>query len=108
MKKSDYWLEDQDRLTHPIPYNVQTDRVEVVEWRAAFDDNYNLPDGCCASHCPQSQPLALEFCDPECLTPSYNSTPVKITKASISAAGERAVARDGVMGCQVKSATSAE
>lgn len=71
--------------------------------------SYDLPDGCCASYYPECQPLvALEYCDPECLTPSYKSIPVKISKASINVTCERAVARDGVIGRQLNSATSAE
>lgn len=61
--------------------------------------SYNLPDGCCASYYPEIQPLvALDFRDPECLTPSYKSIPVKITPAAAPLAGDRTVARDGIVG----------
>ncbi len=40
---------------------------------------YDLPDGCCASYYPETQPLiALEDHDPQSLTPSYKSVPVRI------------------------------
>ena len=61
--------------------------------------SYNLPDGCCASYYPESQPLiALEHRDPECLTPSYKSIPVTISKAKATLTGERAIVRDGIVG----------
>ena len=61
--------------------------------------SYNLPDGCCASYYPESQPLvALEHRDPECLTPSYKSIPVKISRAKATLTGERAIVRDGIVG----------
>ncbi|WP_441280428.1 FdhF/YdeP family oxidoreductase [Tardiphaga sp. 862_B3_N1_1] len=66
-------------------------RLTVVE--------YNLPDGSCASYYPEIQPLvALEHRDPDCLTPSYKSIPVKITRASDAITADRAIARDGVVG----------
>jgi molybdopterin-dependent oxidoreductase alpha subunit len=34
--QSDYWLEEQGRLTHPMVYNAETDRYEPVTWEAAF------------------------------------------------------------------------
>ena len=33
---SDYWLEDQGRLTHPMRYNPATDHYEAVSWNDAF------------------------------------------------------------------------
>jgi molybdopterin-dependent oxidoreductase alpha subunit len=61
--------------------------------------SYDVPDGCCASYYPESQPLvALEHHDPECLTPSYKSVPVKISKAKARIPGEHAVARGGIVG----------
>ncbi|MGJ5203481.1 FdhF/YdeP family oxidoreductase [Bradyrhizobium sp. HKCCYLR20261] len=61
--------------------------------------SHNLPDGCCASYYPEIQPLvALEFRDPDCLTPSYKSIPVKIMRAQAPLAGDRAVTRDGIVG----------
>jgi molybdopterin-dependent oxidoreductase alpha subunit len=60
---------------------------------------YNLPNGSCASYYPEIQPLvALEHHDPDCLTPSYKSIPVKISRASETLPGDRAIARDGVVG----------
>ncbi|MDB6453696.1 FdhF/YdeP family oxidoreductase [Falsirhodobacter sp. 20TX0035] len=35
---SDYDLEHQGRLTHPMRYNATTDRYEPVTWQAAFDE----------------------------------------------------------------------
>jgi anaerobic selenocysteine-containing dehydrogenase len=61
--------------------------------------SYNIPDGCCASYYPETQPLiALEHHDPDCLTPSYKSVPVRITAAKASAKAETSVVRDGVVG----------
>ena len=37
-EKSDYWLENQGRLTHPLRYNAASDKFEVVSWQDAFDD----------------------------------------------------------------------
>ncbi len=34
--KSDYWLEDQGRLTEPLRYNDQTGHFEPVAWDVAF------------------------------------------------------------------------
>lgn len=34
--KSDYWLEDQGRITEPLRYNPGTDRFEPVDWADAF------------------------------------------------------------------------
>jgi molybdopterin-dependent oxidoreductase alpha subunit len=61
--------------------------------------SYNLPDGCCASYYPEIQPLvALEYRDPDCLTPSYKSIPVKIVAANVSLGAERSIDRDGIIG----------
>lgn len=35
-KKSDYWLEDQGRITDPLRYNPDTDHYEPVGWDEAF------------------------------------------------------------------------
>lgn len=35
-EKSDYWLEDQGRITEPLRYNPQTDHFEVVDLEEAF------------------------------------------------------------------------
>jgi molybdopterin-dependent oxidoreductase alpha subunit len=37
-EQTDYWLEQQGRLTHPMVYNARTDRYEPVEWQQAFTD----------------------------------------------------------------------
>ncbi|RYX89205.1 MAG: FdhF/YdeP family oxidoreductase [Bradyrhizobiaceae bacterium] len=69
--------------------------------------SYNLPDRCCASYYPETQPLiALEHHDPDCLTPSYKSIPVRITAAAAQIDGDRAIARDGVVGRPPDVATS--
>jgi len=61
--------------------------------------SYNLPDGCCASYYPESQPLvALEHRDPDCLTPSYKSIPVKISRAKQALMADLAIKRDGIAG----------
>lgn len=36
--RSDYWLENQGRLTHPLRYDRATDRFAPVVWQDAFDD----------------------------------------------------------------------
>ncbi|WPB55273.1 FdhF/YdeP family oxidoreductase [Xylophilus sp. GOD-11R] len=33
---SDFWLEDQGRLTHPMVYDAATDHYRPIEWDAAF------------------------------------------------------------------------
>jgi molybdopterin-dependent oxidoreductase alpha subunit len=35
-QQSDFWLEDQGRLTEPMRYNAATDRYEPVSWDDAF------------------------------------------------------------------------
>ena len=35
-EQSDYWLEQQGRLTHPMAYNPDTDHYDAVTWEAAF------------------------------------------------------------------------
>lgn len=35
-QQSDYWLEEQGRLTHPMAYNPDTDHYEPVSWEQAF------------------------------------------------------------------------
>jgi len=34
--QSDFWLEDQGRLTHPMVYDAATDHYRPLEWDAAF------------------------------------------------------------------------
>jgi molybdopterin-dependent oxidoreductase alpha subunit len=34
--RSDFWLEDQGRLTHPMAYDAASDRYQPIEWDAAF------------------------------------------------------------------------
>jgi anaerobic selenocysteine-containing dehydrogenase len=44
---------------------------------------YDLPDGCCGAYYPESQALvALGHVDPESLTPSYKSVPVRVRRAA--------------------------
>ena len=35
-KRSDFWLEDQGRLTHPMIYDATTDKYRVIGWDDAF------------------------------------------------------------------------
>ena len=35
-EQSDFWLEDQGRLTHPMLYDTATDHYRPMEWDAAF------------------------------------------------------------------------
>jgi hypothetical protein len=64
---------------------------------------YDIPQGCCASYYPETQPLiALEHVDPDSLTPSYKSVPVRITPALPALGTELTVARDGVSGLPSK------
>src|ERR1700756_386127 len=37
-QQSDFWLENQGRLTHPLKYNATTDKYEAVDWDDAFAD----------------------------------------------------------------------
>jgi anaerobic selenocysteine-containing dehydrogenase len=60
---------------------------------------FDLPDGCCASYYPETQPLiALEHVDPESLTPAYKSVPVTIRATVAAAEGAVVVGRGGVSG----------
>ncbi|QHE87613.1 FdhF/YdeP family oxidoreductase [Hydrogenophaga sp. BPS33] len=34
--QSDFWLEDQGRLTHPMVYDAASDKYQPIEWDAAF------------------------------------------------------------------------
>ncbi len=44
---------------------------------------YDLPEGCCGAYYPESQALvALDHVDPESLTPSYKSVPVRVRRAA--------------------------
>ena len=36
MRQSDFWLEDQGRLTHPMAYDVASDRYLPIGWDEAF------------------------------------------------------------------------
>lgn len=35
-RQSDFWLEDQGRLTHPMVYDAASDRYRPIDWEAAF------------------------------------------------------------------------
>ncbi|WP_395352710.1 FdhF/YdeP family oxidoreductase [Variovorax sp. UC122_21] len=37
MQQSDFWLEDQGRLTHPMVYDRASDKYRPIEWDAAFE-----------------------------------------------------------------------
>lgn len=63
---------------------------------------HSLPDGCCASYYPETQPLiALEDHDKQSLTPSYKSIAVQIQMAGIDVNAELKVERAGVVGRHV-------
>jgi len=60
---------------------------------------HDLPDGCCASYYPETQPLiALEHADPQSFTPAYKSVPVAVRAAVAASPGAITVGRDGVRG----------
>lgn len=60
---------------------------------------FDLPDGCCASYYPETQPLiALENHDPHSGTPSYKSVPVHIRRSDGGSDVDRVVVREGVAG----------
>jgi len=60
---------------------------------------YALPDGCCASYYPETQPLiALDHSDPQSLTPSYKSVPVRLTRSAGTEEPDRIVGHAGVSG----------
>jgi molybdopterin-dependent oxidoreductase alpha subunit len=67
--------------------------------RALTVVRYDLPDGCCGAYYPETQPLiALEHVDPDSLTPSYKSVPVRLRRATASDGGDTMVTREGVAG----------
>jgi len=43
--QSDYYLEYQGRLTHPMQYNAQTDHYEPISWETAFATIANTLNG---------------------------------------------------------------
>ena len=60
---------------------------------------YALPEGCCASYYPETQPLiALEDHDPQSFTPSYKSVPVTVRPTGADLGAEIGVVRAGVVG----------
>jgi len=60
---------------------------------------FDLPDGCCASYYPETQPLiALEDHDPQSGTPSYKSVPVHIRRSDGAGDIDRIVVKEGVAG----------
>jgi molybdopterin-dependent oxidoreductase alpha subunit len=64
---------------------------------------YALPDGCCASYYPETQPLiALEDHDPQSFTPSYKSIPVTVRPAAADMGSDRGVVRAGIVGQKSK------
>ncbi len=67
--------------------------------RALTVVRYDLPDGCCGAYYPETQPLiALEHHDPDCLTPSYKSMPVRLRRAGPEDAARSTVVREGLVG----------
>jgi molybdopterin-dependent oxidoreductase alpha subunit len=76
--------------------------------RALTVVRYDIPVGCCGAYYPESQGLvALGHVDAEALTPSYKSIPVRIARAREDFDAETAVAREGLVGRNVR-AQSAE
>lgn len=60
---------------------------------------FDLPDGCCASYYPETQPLiALENHDPQSGTPSYKSVPVYVRRTDGRTDADRVVVKEGVAG----------
>lgn len=60
---------------------------------------FDLPDGCCASYYPETQPLvALENHDPQSKTPAYKSVPVHVRRSDGGTDTDRAVVKEGVAG----------
>lgn len=60
---------------------------------------YDVPDGCCASYYPETQPLvAIEYHDRQSLTPSYKSFPVTLSLSYGAPEHDRSVVREGVVG----------
>jgi molybdopterin-dependent oxidoreductase alpha subunit len=69
--------------------------------------SYSLPDGCCASYYPETQPLiALEHVDPDSLTPSYKSIPVTLRRATTATHDPLRVGREGVAGGRLDAAAT--
>jgi molybdopterin-dependent oxidoreductase alpha subunit len=67
--------------------------------RALTIVRYDLPDGCCGAYYPETQPLiALEHVDPDSLTPSYKSVPVRLRPASVADRADTTVTREGLVG----------
>jgi len=62
--------------------------------------NYPLPEGCCGAYYPEANGLvALEHCDPDSLTPSYKSVPVRIQAAeSVDDGSDTRVGTEGLTG----------
>lgn len=81
-------IETALRFAHP-------DRIV----RALTLVRYDLPDGCCGAYYPETQPLiALDHIDPQSLTPSYKSVPVRLRRASADDAATTTVVREGLVG----------
>ena len=60
---------------------------------------HDLPDGCCASYYPETQPLiALEHADPQSFTPAYKSVPVVLRRTAARGWSELEVGRAGISG----------
>jgi len=69
--------------------------------RALTVVRYALPDGCCGAYYPETQPLiALDHVDPECLTPSYKSIPVRLRRATAADEAISTVTREGLVGAR--------
>ena len=62
--------------------------------------NYPLPEGCCGAYYPEANGLvALDHRDPDSLTPSYKSVPVRILPAqSADDGGDTTIGTEGLSG----------
>jgi len=62
--------------------------------------NYPLPEGSCGAYYPEANSLVpLEHCDPDSLTPSYKSVPVRILPATnTDDGGDTTVGTEGLTG----------
>lgn len=66
---------------------------------------YDIPPGCCGGYYPETQALvALEHVDPDSLTPSFKSVPVRIKTSAGGSSGPVAIERAGVAGRGVAAA----
>jgi molybdopterin-dependent oxidoreductase alpha subunit len=62
--------------------------------------NYPLPEGSCGAYYPEANSLVpLEHCDPDSLTPSYKSVPIRVLPAAnTDDGGDTTIATEGLTG----------